>query len=81
MTQVNVGPPAAQPDGGNHTGVAAINLLTVLIVLAVVVVVGGFLFTGLLRAPAGGSTSTNVNVNIPTQVATPPAAPSVQPAG
>lgn len=78
MGQVNVG----HSDSGDRTGAAGINLVTILIVLAVVLVVLWFLFTGPLRF-GNNTTPTNVNVNPPAQQApnvniNPPAqAPSV----
>lgn len=84
MGQVNVNPggPPIRDDSGDRTGAAAINLATVLIVLAIVVVVLWFLFSGPVGTFFRGGT-TNVNVNIPasppaqTQPAQPTAAPGV----
>jgi hypothetical protein len=64
MSQINVNPAGS---GGDRSGAAAINMVTVIVVLAVLVVVGWWLFTA---GPfgAGGSAGTkdvNVNVNVP----------------
>jgi multidrug resistance efflux pump len=69
MSQVNVNP----SDRGDRSGAAVINLVTVLIVVAVLLVVGWWLFTA---GPFGaGTRDVNVNVNVPKveQPAQPPA--------
>jgi hypothetical protein len=76
MSQVNVNspPPGERPvetvdsASTDRTAAAGINLITVLIVLAVLVVIAWYLFTGPLRSFTGGGT-TNVNVNNPPQPA------------
>ncbi len=62
MSQYNVNPP---PDGNDRTAAASINLVTVLIVLAVLVFLAWFLFAG----PLGHmlSTGPTINVNPPAQ--------------
>ena len=59
MSQINVNPPAG--DGGDRTGAAGINLITVVIVLLVLLAVAYFLFTSGIF----GGRTTNVNVNPP----------------
>jgi len=84
MSQVNVNPggPPVRDDTGDRTGAAGINLLTTVIVLAVVIAVLWFLFSGPVGSFFGGGT-TNINVNTPsnqptqTQPAKPTAAPGV----
>lgn len=72
MTQLNVNEsPSVSRSGGDRTAAAGINLVTVLIVLAVLAVVGWFLVTGPLQSLTGGTTT--VNVNQPAQ----PQAPNV----
>src|ERR1044071_3603604 len=72
MNQINVNPghePVETYDtSGYRTAAAGINLITVLIVLAVLAVIAWYLFTGPLRSFGGGGT-TNVNVNTPSQPA------------
>lgn len=81
MNQINVNPtrePVETVDtSGDRTAAAGINLITVLIVLAVVAVIVWYLFTGPLRIGAGSST-TNINVNpAPTTVnINPPSQPN-----
>jgi hypothetical protein len=92
MSQINVNAPEPIADTrGDRSAAAGINLITVLIVLAVLAVIAWYLFTGPLRSfGAGGTTNinvnpaptttTNVNVNPPSQPQAPaPAAPA--PAG
>src|SRR6266498_2206346 len=66
MSQINVNPghePVEMYDAsGDRTAAAGINLITVLIVLAVLAVIAWYLFTGPLRG-LGAASSTNVNVN------------------
>jgi hypothetical protein len=61
MSQINVNPSG---DSGDRSAAAGINMVTVIIVLAVLLVVGWFLFTGPL-ANWGGARDVNVNVNPP----------------
>jgi hypothetical protein len=88
MSQINVNAPEPIADtGGDRSAAAGINLVTVLIVLAVLAVIAWYLFTGPLRSfGAGGTTNVNVNpapttttsinVNPPSQPQAPaPAAP------
>ena len=80
MSQVNVNSPP--PGGervepvdrsGDRTAAAGVNLITVLIVLAVLAVIAWYLFTGPLRSISTGGSSTNVNVNpVPTVNVNPP---------
>lgn len=79
MNQINVHP-SHEPDivdrGGDRTAAAGLNLITVLIVLAVVAVVLWYLFTGPLHiGSAGGSTTINVNP-APTVNVNPPSQPN-----
>jgi cytoskeletal protein RodZ len=46
---------------GDRTGAVAFNLITVVIVLAVLGVIAWYLFTGPLRIGAGSQTNINVN--------------------
>jgi hypothetical protein len=68
MNQINVNPsrdPVVVEDtSGDRSAAAGINLITVLIVLAVLAVIAWYLFTGPLRIGAAGST-TNINVTNP----------------
>ncbi|MCC7367374.1 MAG: hypothetical protein IT306_03065 [Chloroflexi bacterium] len=75
MSQVNVNPGSApvREDTGDRTAAAGINFATVLIVLAVVVAVLWFLFSGPVGTLFRGG---NVDVNINTPAQTQPAAPS-----
>ena len=75
MSQINVNPPGERivetvDTGGDRSAAAGINLITVLIVLAVLAVIAWYLFTGPLSG-LGSSTSgggqTNINVNPPSQ--------------
>ena len=62
MSQINVNePPEVVRSSGDRTAAAGINLVTVLIVLAVLAVIAWYLFTGPLRGLAGGTTNINVN--------------------
>lgn len=81
MSQVNVnspgpGGPTVPPDSGDRTAAAGINFLTVIVVLAVVLAVLWFLFTGPLNSVFSGRRDVNVNVNTPTQQAPAPANPA-----
>jgi hypothetical protein len=85
MSQINVNSPEpvdVVDSSGDRSTAAGINLITVLIVLAVLAVIAWFLFTGPLRSMAGGTTNINVNP-APTTSTTinvnPPSAPA--PAG
>jgi hypothetical protein len=75
MSQVNVNPGGApvREDTGDRTAAAGINFATVLIVLAVVVAVLWFLFSGPVGTLFRGG---NVDVNVNTPAQTQPAAPS-----
>jgi hypothetical protein len=86
MSQINVTPtrdPVEVVDtSGDRSAAAGINLITVVIVLAVLAVIAWFLFTGPLRSGFGSSGSTtNINVNpAPTSVNVNPVAPPQIPA-
>jgi hypothetical protein len=72
MSQINVNGPDhghTTTDSGDRTAAAGINFLTVLVVLAVVVAILWFLFTGPFRGGFGwgGDRDTNINVNPPAQ--------------
>ena len=81
MNQINVNPSREPVDvvdtSGDRSAAAGINLVTVLIVLAVLAVVAWYLFTGPLHITGGGS-QTNINVNpAPTTVnVNPPSQPN-----
>ena len=84
MTQINVNPGhepvEAYDTSGDRTAAAGINLITVVIVLAVLAVIAWYLFTGPLKAISSGG-STNVNVNPAPTTSTsininPPSAPA-----
>jgi hypothetical protein len=82
MSQVNVNPGGApvRDDSGDRTAAAGINFATVIIVLAVVVAVLWFLFSGPLGTLfRGGNVDVNVNTpNPPAQTQpAPPSAPGV----
>jgi len=65
MSQINVNAPEpieAHDTSGDRTAAAGINMITVLIVLAVLAVIAWYLFTGPLRSMTGGGT-TNININ------------------
>jgi hypothetical protein len=72
MGQVNVNPPGSDR-GGDSAAAAGINLITVLVVLAVVVALLWFIFTGPLQSLTSGPRDVNVDVNVPAQQQ--PAAP------
>jgi hypothetical protein len=94
VSQINVNPPTERIEpvdtSGDRTAAAGINLITVLIVLAVLAVIAWYLFTGPLRGlgsstTGGGTTNINinpapttVNVNPPSQQQ--PSAPQPTPA-
>ena len=80
MSQVNVNPGGApvREDTGDRTAAAGINFATVIIVLAVVVAVLWFLFSGPVGTFFRGGT-VDVNVNTPAQTQPAPAQPA-QPA-
>lgn len=75
MSQINVnpGPAPVREDTGDRTAAAGINFATVIIVLAVVVAVLWFLFSGPVGTLFRGG---NVDVNINTPAQTQPSAPS-----
>ena len=78
MSQINVNPPSVEPvdSSGDRTAAAGINLITVVIVLAVLAIIAWYLFTGPLRAmtsSAGGTTNINVNPAPTTVNINPPA--------
>jgi hypothetical protein len=89
MSQINVNPPPTETHhiesvdtSGDRSAAAGINLITVVIVLAVLAVIAWYLFTGPLRAIGGSGTT--VNLNTPPQPA--PTVninvnPAVQPSG
>jgi hypothetical protein len=89
MSQINVNAPEPIADtGGDRSAAAGINLITVLIVLAVLAVIAWYLFTGPLRSfGAGGTTNVNVNpaptttTNINVNPPSAPQAPAPAPAG
>ena len=68
MNQINVTPPShtdvIEDTSGDRTAAAGINMITVLIILAVLAVVAWYLFTGPLRTMTT-STGSNVTVNNP----------------
>ena len=66
MSHVNVNPsgPPVSEDTGDRTSAAGINFATMLIVLAIVVAVLWFLFSGPIGALFGGG-DVDVNVNTP----------------
>jgi hypothetical protein len=67
MSQVNINPsgPPVRDDGGDRTAAAGINFLTVIVVLAVVVALLWFLFSGPVGGLFRGTSDVNVNVNTP----------------
>jgi len=79
MSQINVNPGSGpvREDSGDRTAAAGINFVTVLLVLAVVVAVLWFLFSGpvgtLFR---GGNVDVNVNTPSSAPAQSQPAAPS-----
>jgi hypothetical protein len=64
MSQINVNPTPPRRDNGERAAAGGINLITVLVVLAVVIALLWLLFAGPLRGAFGGGT-TDVNVNPP----------------
>ena len=88
MSQINVNPsgPPVRDDGGDRATAAGINFLTVVVVLAVVVALLWFVFSGPVGGLFRGTSDVNVNVNTPaltqpsgpgTGGSTAPAAPKV----
>jgi hypothetical protein len=79
MSQINVNPGGTpvREDTGDRTAAAGINFATMLIVLAIVVAVLFFLFSGPIGSffRGGSHSSIDVNVNTPGQT-TQPSAPS-----
>jgi hypothetical protein len=73
VSQINVNPGSdpTPTSSGDRTAAAGINFLTVIVVLAVVIALLWFLFTGPLRSGFGGG-PTNIEVNPPAQQAPPP---------
>ena len=68
MSQINVNSPGPGVEpvetvdtSGDRTAAAGINLITVLIVIAVLAVIAWYLFTGPLRSLAGGTTNIQGN--------------------
>jgi len=78
MTQVNVNNTPGGPvdDGGGAVG-AGINLITVLVIAAVLIVVAWFIFSGPLQSLTRGGGDVNINVNPPAQQQQ-PASPKVE---
>src|SRR5437868_10482002 len=81
MNQINVNPTHDHVEpvdaSGDRTAAAGINMITVLIVLAVLAVIVWYLFTGPLRAMSTSGGQTNINVNpAPTVIVNPPAQPN-----
>ena len=79
MSQINVNTPEPieRVEGSDRTAAAGINLITVLVVLAVLASIAWYLFTGPLRALGGGQTNITVNPQPSTvNVNPPPAAPA-----
>jgi len=83
VNQINVNPAREPVDvidtSGDRSAAAGINLITVLIVLAVLAVIAWYLFTGPLRMGGTSSSQTNINVNpAPTSInINPPSQPNV----
>ena len=77
MSQVNINPsgPPVRDDGGDRAAAAGINFLTVIVVLAVVVALLWFLFSGPVGGLFRGTSDVNINVNTPAQ--TQPAGPGL----
>ena len=77
MSQVNVNPsgPPVRDDGGDRAAAAGINFLTVVVVLAVVVALLWFVFSGPIGGLFRGTSDVNVNVNTPAQ--TQPSGPNM----
>ncbi len=69
MSQVNINPsgPPVRDDGGDRAAAAGINFLTVIVVLAVVVALLWFLFSGPVGGLFRGTSDVNINVNTPAQ--------------
>ncbi|MFN0071100.1 MAG: hypothetical protein ACKVVP_06380 [Chloroflexota bacterium] len=70
MTEVNINNPppppvVVEPDRNDRTASAAINFLTVLLVLVAVIAILWFLFNGPLQATMSPAAPTNINVNPP----------------
>lgn len=79
MSQVNVNPggPPVREDTGDRTAAAGINFATVIIVLAIVVAVLWFLFSGPIGSFfRGGDVDVNVNTPSNPPAQTQPAQPS-----
>lgn len=80
MSQVNVNPGGGpvREDTGDRTAAAGINFATMLIVLAIVVAVLWFLFSGPIGSFFGGG-DVDVNINTPSNppAQTQPSAPGV----
>ena len=79
MNQINVNPSRESADvvdtSGDRSAAAGINLITVLIVLAVLAVIAWYLFTGPLRVGGASGSQTNINVNpAPTTISPSPSA-------
>ena len=86
MSQVNVNPGGApvREDTGDRTAAAGINFATMLIVLAIVVGVLWFLFSGPIGTLfRGGDANININTpsNPPAQTQPAPSGPSTAPGG
>jgi hypothetical protein len=86
MSQVNVNPggPPVRDDTGDRTAAAGINFATVLIVLAIVIAVLWFLFSGPIGTFfRGGNVDVNVNTPSNPPAQTQPAQPAqpAQPSG
>lgn len=77
MSQVNINPPSERvvEARGDRTASAGINLITVLVILAVLAALAWFLFTGPLRN-IGGSAATPNSGNTSITVNNPPANPA-----
>ena len=82
MSQVNVNPGGrpVREDTGDRTAAAGINFATMLIVLAIVIGVLWFLFSGPIGTLFRGG-DVDVNVNTPAQTQPAPAAPNPAPGG
>src|ERR1041385_7019201 len=78
MSQVNVNPGGApvREDTGDRTAAAGINFATMLIVLAIVVAVLFFLFSGPVGSFFRGGSHGSVDINVNTPNVTQPAQPS-----
>src|SRR3954447_20807620 len=77
MSQVNVNPGGGPIDSGDRTAAAGINFATTIIVLAVVIAVVWFLFSGPIGSFfRGGSVDVNVNQPSNTPAQTQPARPA-----